>query len=447
MSSSSRPPGIPYIIANEAAERFSYYGMKVILVVYMVEFLRSGSGASAPMSESEAKTWYHLFSASNYFFPVLGALLADIFLGKYRTIISLSVFYCLGHAALALSDTRVGLFWGLLLIALGSGGIKPCVSAHLGDQFKGEQSPLLQKYFGYFYLAINGGAFVSTLATPWLLVHFGPHVAFGVPGVLMLLATYVFYLGRHTFVALPPAGWSAFRARVFDSAGLRRLGRLVLLYLFIAVFWALNDQTGSSWVLQAQHLERSVSLPMAIVGLDTFKIELLPAQLQALNPFLIFLFVPLFSRWLFPWLNRHGHSGPLLKIGAGFFLAALSFLLLSAVEGMLSRGVTPTILWQVPAYALMTAAEVLVYWTGLEFSYVQAPKELRSFVMGLYLLSIALGNALTAAINATLASDSIAGILSGANYYLGFAALMLVTLALYIPFARTWKVRPNESPE
>src|SRR5262245_41033849 len=121
------PGGVPYIVANEAAERFSYYGMRSILVVFMTKHLVDSAGAAAPMSDTDAREWFHVFAAAVYFTPLLGALLSDIVLGKYRTIVSLSVVYCLGHLALALDDTRLGLTLGLTLIAFGSGGIKPCV--------------------------------------------------------------------------------------------------------------------------------------------------------------------------------------------------------------------------------------------------------------------------------------------------------------------------------
>ena len=121
------PAGIPYIVGNEAAERFSFYGMRAILVVFMTQYLRSRSGGLAPMSDNDANKWYHIFVASNYFFPIFGAILADAIWGKYRTIFWLSIVYCAGHFALALNDTRLGLMIGLGLIALGSGGIKPCV--------------------------------------------------------------------------------------------------------------------------------------------------------------------------------------------------------------------------------------------------------------------------------------------------------------------------------
>src|SRR5437763_9792360 len=135
LPSPNMPAGIPYIVGNEAAERFSFYGMVTILVVFMTEHLRGPDGALSVMKEDDAKVYYHSFLSAVYFFPILGALISDALLGKYRTILSFSIIYCLGHLALALDDTRVGLVAGLSLIAVGSGGIKPCVSAHVGDQF------------------------------------------------------------------------------------------------------------------------------------------------------------------------------------------------------------------------------------------------------------------------------------------------------------------------
>ena len=152
VKSSSLPKGIPYIIGNEAAERFSFYGMRSILFVYMTTYLMQPGGLLDTFTDQEAKSWTHLFVASAYFFPLMGALLSDAWWGKYRTIITLSLAYCAGHACLAFmetfGDTRAWLFTGLVLIAIGSGGIKPCVSAHVGDQFGQSNGHLLSKVFG-----------------------------------------------------------------------------------------------------------------------------------------------------------------------------------------------------------------------------------------------------------------------------------------------------------
>ncbi|MFA7613419.1 MAG: oligopeptide:H+ symporter, partial [Candidatus Caldatribacteriota bacterium] len=190
------PPQIKYIVGNEACERYSYYGMRSILTVFMIQVLL--------FQEAKATSVYHLFAGACYLTPLLGAWISDRIWGKYKTILYLSLIYCVGHAVLAIWETEYGLYVGLGLIALGSGGIKPCVSAHVGDQFKANQQHLLKKIYELFYFMINFGSFFSTLITPWTLDKFGPSVAFGIPGILMFIATFIFWLGRKQFVHVPP---------------------------------------------------------------------------------------------------------------------------------------------------------------------------------------------------------------------------------------------------
>lgn len=381
------PKGIPYIISNEASERFSYYGMRTILIIFMTRYLLDPSGAFTPMGEAEAKYYFHLFTSAVYFFPLFGALLSDCLLGKYRTIILLSVIYCLGHVALAIDHTRLGLAVGLTLISIGSGGIKPCVSAHVGDQFSSTNQHHMEKIFSWFYFAINLGAFVSTILTPILLEFHSPDIAFGVPGVLMLIATFVFWMGRYRFVHIPPGG-KAFVGELFSTEGLRSLGKLSVLFLFVSVFWSLYDQTGSSWVLQAGKMDR------VILGY-----EILPSQIQAVNPVLIMIFIPLFTYVIYPFIGRFTQPTPLKKISIGFFMAVPAFGISAWIESIISSGYCPGILWQVLSYVLITASEVMVSITCLEFSYTQAPRKLKSIIMALFLLSVSLGNAFTSCIN------------------------------------------------
>ena len=413
------PPGIPYIVANEAAERFSYYGMRGILVVFMTRHLLGSDGLPAPMTDTEAREWFHLFAAAVYFTPLLGAVLSDIVLGKYRTILWLSAVYCAGHLALAMDDTRLGLFTGLALIAIGSGGIKPCVSAHVGDQFGAANADLLSKVFGWFYLAINLGAFVSSLLTPWLLDHAGPHVAFGVPGALMLMATWVFWLGRTRFVHVPPAG-TRFLTELRDPAIRRGLWRLAGIYVFVAVFWSLYDQTASAWVQQAEHMNRS------FLGIDW-----LPAQVQAVNPLLILALVPLFGYAIYPAAAKFAPLTTRGKIAVGLFLAVPAFLIPAWCATEIAAGLAPSIGWQLLAYLLITAAEVLVSITCLEFSYTQAPRSLKSFVMSLYFLSITAGNLLTSGVNRFLQDADGTSRLSESNYYLLFAGFMTAAAIVF----------------
>ena len=421
------PGGLPYIIANEAAERFSFYGMRAILVVFMTQYLLDSSGLLSVMSEADAKGWYHLFVSAVYLTPLLGALIADGILGKFRTIILLSLVYCAGHFVLALDDTRWGLAVGLGLIALGAGGIKPCVSAHLGDQFGSSNHGLLARAFSWFYFAINLGAFVSSLATPWLLQYYGSAVAFGLPGVLMLLATLIFWAGRYRFVHVPPGG-RRFLKEVFSRAGLGALGRLTVVYLFIAVFWALFDQTGSSWVLQAEHMD-----------LQLFGTELLPAQIQAANPLLVMLLIPLFSYVVYPAIERFFPLTPLRKIAIGLFVAAAAFAIPTGVQLSIDQGGTPSIAWQLLAYVVLTSAEVMVSITCLEFSYTQAPKTMKSFVMAFFMLSISLGNLFTSAVNFIIQNPDGSSLLEGADYFLFFTALMAGTAVLFMLLARFYR--------
>ena len=195
------PPQVPFIIGNEACERFSFYGMRNILTVFLIDWLLRNAVPSSTAREASAKAVFHLFVFGVYFTPLLGGFLADRFLGKYRTILYISLLYCAGHACLALfNDDPKGFYAGLVLIALGSGGIKPCVSALVGDQFTAENKHLVNKVFAVFYWSINLGSFFASLLIPKTLRLFGPAVAFGIPGILMGIATLIFWLGRNQYV-------------------------------------------------------------------------------------------------------------------------------------------------------------------------------------------------------------------------------------------------------
>jgi POT family proton-dependent oligopeptide transporter len=363
----------------------------------MTKYMLDSSGNPDYLDEAQAREWYHSFTTAVYFFPILGALISDTLWGKYRTILILSVVYCAGHLTLAMDETRSGLFMGLALIAIGSGGIKPCVSAHVGDQFGKSNQHLLEKVFGWFYFSINLGAFVSTLLTPYLLRNYGPSVAFGVPGVLMACATVFFWMGRNTFVHIPAHGMGFIR-EAFSGEGLRVIGKLTIIYAFVAMFWALFDQTGSAWVLQADKMDRE------FMGMSW-----MPSQIQAINPIMIMIFIPIFNGFpigggrrfsgLYAMLNSVYKLTPLRKIAIGFFLTVPAFAIPAWIEAQVQAGEVVNIGWQLLAYAIITAAEVFVSITCLEFSYTQSPKKMKSFVMACFLLSVSLGNLFVAGVN------------------------------------------------
>src|ERR1700720_3685300 len=215
------PPGVPYIVGNEAAERFSHYGMNSILTIFMTKYILDKMGPLRVMPPPKAEAWYHTFVSALYFLPIFGAILADAVFGKFWVVFWISIVYCLGHVTLALIGSPVAhaieprylLAIGLLLIAIGAGGIKPCVSTNVGDQFGESNQHLLTLVFNWFYFSINAGSAFSTLLIPWLLepytaspggfiaklppavVEFlesprlhSPDIAFLLPGVFMAIA-------------------------------------------------------------------------------------------------------------------------------------------------------------------------------------------------------------------------------------------------------------------
>lgn len=404
------PSGVPFIIGNEAAERFSFYGMKSILALFMAKYLMTRTGTPDHMSENDAEGYTHWFVAGVYYLPVVGALLSDGVLGKYRTILWLSIVYCFGHFALALDDTRLGLVTGLALICIGAGGIKPCVSANVGDQFGASNKHLLSKVFGWFYFSINAGSFISTLLCPFLLEspRFGPHWAFGIPGVAMVVATICFWLGRRRFVHVPPAGLGFLRT-VTSREGALVLLRLMSVYVFIVIFWALWDQSsGVEWTLQATKMDLYVgwlpwiSIPHSFISPNATQwaagwgVMVGAGQVTTTNAILILVYIPLVTYVLYPLISRVFPLTPLRKIGIGLFLTAASFVVIAHIQQLIDAGGKPSVNWQILAYAILTLGEAMVSITGLEFSYTQSPNSMKSVVMALWLFAVATGNVLIA---------------------------------------------------
>jgi proton-dependent oligopeptide transporter, POT family len=377
------PSGIPFIISNEFAERFCFYGINAILSIYMTQFLHAG--------EAVATVGHSFFKVGAYAFPIVGAIFADALWGKFRTIMTFSIVYALGCAVLALVPGTVGLLVGLFMVAFGTGGIKPCVSTNVGDQFTSKNSHLIERAFSYFYLAINAGSSISIFFAEPLLRKFGPIAAFGMPALMMFVAVAVFWSGRKRYVVVPPAG-KAWLKDVFSKDGLSLILRLCSIYIFVACFWALWDQSnGQTFTLQAES-----SLMDKNIG---FGWVLLPAQVQVVNGFFILALVPLFSFVVYPLMGKFFTVTPLRKMGIGFFVTASSFLIVARVEAHIQAGEVVSVWWQILAYLVLSAAEVLVSITGLEFSYKQAPLRMKSIITALFLLAVAVGNLGTGLVN------------------------------------------------
>ncbi|MBS0556916.1 MAG: MFS transporter [Proteobacteria bacterium] len=444
------PRQIPYIIATEGCERFGFYGMRNILTPFLVSTLL----LFLPLAEraGAAKDVFHTFVIGVYFFPLLGGWIADRFAGKYPTILYLSMVYVVGFVCLSLFvDNRAGFYTGLFLIALGSGGIKPLVSAFVGDQFDSRNKHRAKVVYDAFYWIINFGSFFASLLMPIFLRQYGPAIAFGIPGALMAVALVVFWLGRHRYVNVAPTAADphsllrvARTALLTRAPGQARPGLAVAVFggvaalallasipifgVVIGVCLSLGALIAFGGVGTSLQLERArgthpdeavdgvrvvlrVLIVFALVtpfwslfdqkastwvlqGAQMVKPAWFhEAQMQALNPMLVLLLIPFNNLVLFPALRRMGiEPTALRRMGTGIALAGVAWIIAGVLQLAIDAGDAVTIAWQVVPYAFLTLGEVLVSATGLEFAYSQAPRSMKGAIMSFWMLSVTYGN-------------------------------------------------------
>jgi len=501
------PRQIPYIIASEACERFSFYGMRNILTPFLMTALL----LSVPehLRGAMAKDVFHSFVIGVYFFPLLGGWIADRFFGKYNTILWLSLIYCVGHAFLAIFEHSIqGFYTGLFLIALGSGGIKPLVSSFMGDQFDQTNKSLAQKAFDMFYFTINFGSFFASLSMPLLLKNFGAAVAFGIPGVLMFIATVFFWLGRKRYVHMPPESKDPHgflpvirTALLTKVAGQANVGLVLALIGLVSAAYALVNIptlgivaglccalvlvmgfTGVGASLQLESARgihpdhavdgvRSVLRILVLFALvtpfwslfdqkastwilqanDMAKPEWFePAMMQALNPLLVMLLIPFNNFVLYPAIERMGIKlTALRKMGAGIAITGLSWIVVGTIQLMMDGGSVLSIFWQILPYALLTFGEVLVSATGLEFAYSQAPKAMKGSIMSFWTLSVTVGNLWVLLANVSVKSPAVTeqitqtGISTTAFQMFFFAGFALLAALVFALYARSYQMQDH----
>eukprot|EP00741_Cyanophora_paradoxa_P019951 tig00021179_g19256.t1 len=456
------PKCVWVIIAVEFCERFSYYGFRAILALYLNDALK--------LTEDEASQATHAFIVLNYLFPLLGGWIADSYAGQYSTILYLSAVHCAGNAGMALVSLSSAIgdpprrwptYISLFLVAVGTGGIKPCVSAFAGDQFRAGQDVELNRFFSWFYISINVGALISMFVVPIVRAKASYSLAFALAALLMFVALFLFVLGRRVagYVEKPPQGnvmgqvarvllfslkgrraigsaqagaasaprgpaprgsWlDAARPRYGDHIvdAMQDLGRVALIFAPVPVFWSLYDQQSSTWTFQASHMDCKLG------GL-----EIEPDQVQNLNSFLILVLAPLFDQLVYPFFRSRGMGAivhPLSRMAGGMLFGAAAFVMSGVVEGWIVAGASVSVAWQVPQYILITIGEVLLSITGLEFAYVNAPASMKSVVSSLWLLTSALGNALDVVVFEL-------NPFSNAGRYYFFAAMQVAVFALFV---------------
>ena len=436
MNNDRLPPQTKYIVGNEACERLSYYGVVAILTGYATILFGGGEQGGI-----EAKKIVHDWKSVTYLLPLLGAWVADRYWGRYKTILWISFAYCAGHAVMSATEgTKWGLFAGLALLAIGSGGIKPCVSAFVGDQFGPGQEAQLAKAYGLFYWSINFGSFFAFSFLPYIREKTSYALAFLIPGIFMLLATAIFFAGRKKFVMKPPTSTLPPEDAATRAEDRATLWRIALVFLPVTVFWSLFDQQHTTWVQQGA--------AMVAVKIGDYSIN--GETMQSVNPIFVMALIPLFVAWLYPWLARIGiRPTPLRRMGAGMVFAALAFFISAMLQKHIEGGEKLSVLWQLLPYGVMTAGEVLISATGLEFAFSVAPPRLKSTIMSFWLLSVAIGNKLASAITELNSTKNQVGKIvrriSVSNEMLAYVGLMLVVAVVFAFIARNFRGRAAQS--
>ncbi|KAI5710969.1 hypothetical protein M8J75_012936 [Diaphorina citri] len=369
MTSANYPKSIYLILTIEFCERFSFCGLRTMLSLYLRDVLK--------FSEKDATVLYHIFYALCYFVPIIGAILADSFYGRYRTIRVFSFVYVLGNILLCLGavptlalPTIKTTLLGLIFIGIGTGGIKPCVAALCGEQFcVPEQRFYLERFFSVYYFIINIGGFLGMIFIPMIrksIPCYGGEscyaLGFVVPAVLMVLALVMFVVGKPMYTIRCPkkniilqflkcmfyslskklssspyqkkAHWLDYAEDEYSPRLISDMKTvLAILFVFIPLplFWSLFDQLGSSWTFQAARTDSQI-----------FGIHILPDQMQVISPMLSLILIPLFDNCIYPALDKiRILENPLRRMVCGGCIAGFAFISAGYVELNL-QGVYPS---------------------------------------------------------------------------------------------------------
>jgi POT family proton-dependent oligopeptide transporter len=381
------PRGLATLFFTEMWERFSYYGMRALLMLYMVGSTQQ-PGLGFP--EGKSAQIYGLYTMLVYLMGIPGGYLADRFIGHYRAVFIGGIIIACGHFSMAVPGLPF-FFFGLGLIILGTGLLKPNVSTIVGTLYA-RDDPRRDAGFSLFYMGINLGAFISPLVCGWLGQKINWHVGFAAAGVGMVFGLIQYAAGQKY---LTPASLQATPATavvidaqrlahqhpLFTQQDWRRIGAALILTLFSMIFWAGFEQAGSSLTLFADRATRLT------IGSYAFP----SSWFQSVEPLFIILFSPVFA-WLWVKLGRLEPSSP-LKFTMGIFFLSMSFLLIVPAAHIFqssSHRVSPW--WLVGLYFLQMLGELCLSPVGLSMITKLSPPRIAGLMMGVWFLSMALGN-------------------------------------------------------
>jgi POT family proton-dependent oligopeptide transporter len=395
------PRGLTFLFATEMWERFSYYGMRALLVLYMVKFLLHGGHAenviglaalrralesiSGPLeTQPFSSQIYGLYTGLVYLTPLFGGMLADRVLGQHRTILLGAALMAIGHFMMAFEPLFL---FALTLLILGNGAFKPNMSAQVGSLYAPGDARRDRAY-SIFYVGINLGAFLAPLVCGTLGEELGWHYGFAAAGVGMTLALVIYLCA---LPRLPPDELHRARAAGTDHVPLERnewRGILALIALFAptALFWATYEQQGNTIALWADdYTDRTIDLVV-------WRGEIPTTWFQAFNPFMIFAFTP-FIVALWAWQAKRGSEpSTVVKMSIGCFGVALANLIMLGAAWQSAGGPDASWLWLFGYFVVITIGELYLSPIGLSLVSKIAPARMVSMLMGLWLATSFAGN-------------------------------------------------------
>jgi len=470
------PRGLYTLFFTEMWERFSYYGMRALLVLFMVDNVRHGMG----FDDRTATAIYGLYTAAVYLMSLPGGWMADRLWGAQRAVWYGGIIIALGHFTLAIPWTQT-FYLGLIFVVVGSGILKPNMSALVGELYP-EGGSRRDAGFTIFYMGVNLGAFIGPLACGWLAKEFGWHAGFGAAGVGMVLGLIQFKLSRRLLAGAgvrrgndSPLHWvertgfyGAIVATVcvvtlgmtgvlrldptvlaramtsvivgiavlyfgyvflffgLNKAEKERVGVIVVLFLASALFWAGFEQAGSSFNLFAQrHTVRTLG------WLNNYEVP--AAWFQALGPIFIILLAPAFAALWVRLARRHLDPSIPVKFGLGLLLLAAGFAVMAGASAVVAAGHKAWPTWLIGTYLLHTFGELCLSPVGLSSVTKLAPRRLVGQMMGTWFLATSFGNLIAGQVAGEFKQDSLA---SWPGLYLRITILPVIAGILLIVLSR-----------
>jgi POT family proton-dependent oligopeptide transporter len=382
------PRGLSTLFFTEMWERFSYYGMRAFLIYYMTASVASGGLA---LTDKDAGAIYGLYTGSVWGAAILGGIVADRFLGQYRSVLIGGILIALGHFTLAFKALPF-FYTGLVIIVVGTGLLKPNVSTLVGSLYEPGDARR-DAGFSIFYMGINVGAFFGPIIAGYLAQEIDWHLGFASAGVGMTLGLVQYVLGRNRLrtsttaratVAAAPVS-DAPRAKAgFTAAEWKRMGAIVVFFLVAILFWGAYEQAGSTLALFADRYTR----------LDVMGFTFPSSWFQSVQPIFVIILAPVFA-WIWLRLGRHEPSVP-AKLALGVLFMGFAFLVLvpAGAIAQSAPGVRVSPWWLIISYGISELGELCLYPVGLSAVTKLSPPRIIGLMMGVWLLSNAFGNML-----------------------------------------------------